>query len=89
MTHVHASHPDIVKRLKRANGHLQKIIDMIDQGMPCLDVAQQLQAVYNAVGNAKKVFVQDHIEGCLDGESNSPAELKAMMKEVREISKYL
>ena len=89
MTHVHASHPDIVKRLKRANGHLQKIIDMIDQGKSCLDVAQQLQAVYNAVGNAKKVFVQDHIEGCLDGESNSPAELKAMMKEVREISKYL
>ena len=89
MTHVHASHPDIVKRLKRADGHLQKIIAMIEQGKPCLDVAQQLQAVYNAVGNAKKVYVQDHIEGCLDVENSSPAALRAMMKEVREISKYL
>lgn len=89
MTHVHASHPDIVKRLKRADGHLQKIIAMIDQGKPCLDVAQQLQAVYNAVGNAKKVYVQDHIEGCLDVENSSPAALRAMTKELREISKYL
>ncbi|WP_303908400.1 metal-sensing transcriptional repressor [Thiohalomonas denitrificans] len=38
---------------------------MIEQGKPCLEVAQQLQAVYKAIGNAKTVFVQDHIEGCL------------------------
>jgi DNA-binding FrmR family transcriptional regulator len=89
MTDVHASHSDIQNRLRRANGHLQKIIEMIDEGRPCLDVAQQLQAVYKAIGNAKGVFVQDHIEGCLSGDTNSPTELKTMMKEIREIAKYL
>ncbi len=89
MSHIHASHPDIIKRLKRANGHLSKIIAMIDQGTPCLEVAQQLQAVYKAVGNAKSTFVHDHIEGCLNGESSSSSELKVMMKEIRDISKYL
>ena len=89
MGHTHHSHPDIIKRLKRANGHLTKIINMIEGKEPCLDVAQQLQAVYKAIGNAKGVFVQDHIEGCLTGEDNSPIELKQRMREIKEISKYL
>jgi hypothetical protein NreA len=62
---------------------------MIEDGQPCLDVAQQLQAVYKAIGNAKGVFVQDHIEGCLTGEGGSPSELKQKMRELKEISKYL
>ena len=43
--HVHETHPDIVKRLKRAEGHLRGIIEMIETGRPCLDIAQQMQAV--------------------------------------------
>ena len=89
MGHTHQSHPDIIKRLKRADGHLKKIITMIEEGKPCLDVAQQLQAVYKAIGNAKGLFVQDHIEGCLTGEGDSPSELKQQMREIKEISKYL
>ncbi len=89
MTHNHSSHPDIIKRLKRASGHLNKIINMIDDGRPCLEVSQQLQAVYKAIGNAKGVFVQDHIESCLTGDSDSPSELKQKMKEIKDISKYL
>lgn len=89
MSHTHSSHPAIVKRLKRANGHLQKIIDMIEDGKPCLEVSQQLQAVYKAIGNAKGVFVQDHIESCINSDNDSPTELKKKMKELKEISKYL
>lgn len=89
MGHTHHSHPVIIKRLKRADGHLKKIITMIEEGKPCLDVAQQLQAVYKAIGNAKGIFVQDHIEGCLTGEDDSPTELKQKMREIKEISKYL
>jgi hypothetical protein NreA len=86
----HASHPDIIKRLKRADGHLQKIIRMIEADSPCLDVAQQLQAVYAAIGNAKRVFVQDHIEGCLDEQVlHDTANTKQKLAEFKEIAKYL
>ena len=27
---THTSHPNVAKRLRRANGHLSKVIDMID-----------------------------------------------------------
>lgn len=86
----HTTHPDIIKRLKRANGHIAKIISMIEEQRPCLDVAQQLQAVYNAIGNAKQLFVQDHIEGCIEHSDHaSPADVKKKMKELKEITKYL
>jgi len=43
----------------------ETIISMIEEGIPCLDIAQQFQGVYKAVDNAKAVLVQDHIEGGL------------------------
>jgi DNA-binding FrmR family transcriptional regulator len=39
---VHASHPDIIKRLKRAAGHLKSTIQMLEDERACLDIAQQL-----------------------------------------------
>jgi DNA-binding FrmR family transcriptional regulator len=63
---THTSHPDIIKRLKRAEGHLKSIIGMLEEGRGCLDIAQQLQAVESAVSSAKKTLVHDHIDHCLE-----------------------
>ncbi|WP_439150420.1 metal-sensing transcriptional repressor [Sulfitobacter sp.] len=62
----HATHPDIVKRLKRANGHLLSVIGMIEAERPCTDIAQQLHAVEKAITQAKRTLIQDHIDHCLD-----------------------
>lgn len=43
--HLHATHPALVARLKRADGHLRAVIEMIEAGKPCLEIAQQLHAV--------------------------------------------
>lgn len=87
---IHTSHPDIVKRLKRAAGHLSSVIDMLEGGRPCLEVAQQLQAVESAIANAKRVFVQDHIEHCLEDalERTSQSGQEAI-QEFKAITKYL
>jgi len=86
MDTIHASHRDIIKRLKRASGHLNKVITMIEGGTPCLDVAQQLHAVANAVANARSVYVQDHIDHCIDG---SHGNLHEVVGELKAISRYL
>jgi hypothetical protein len=52
---THRAHPGTVQRLKRAGEHLHQIIAMIEEGWPCRELAQQLQAVENAIYNAKKV----------------------------------
>lgn len=87
---VHASHPAIIKRLKRAEGHLRSIIAMIEAGRPCLDLAQQLHAVENAVASAKRELIHDHIDHCLDdavkGEGKTA---RAALAEFKALSKYL
>jgi DNA-binding FrmR family transcriptional regulator len=88
--HVHATHPAIVKRLKRANGHLLGIIEMIESQRPCLDIAQQLHAVEKAVQQAKKTLIQDHLDHCLDGVVGAkPADQRRAIDDFREITKYL
>jgi uncharacterized protein len=62
---LHQTHPAIVKRLKRADGHLRSIIEMIETQQPCLQIAQQLLAVENAIAQAKKTLIHDHIDHCL------------------------
>ena len=86
----HTSHPDIVVRLKRAEGHLRSIIEMMAAERSCVDLAQQLHAVEKAVGNAKRELIHDHIEHCLAdtvGESSKSA--KAALKELQLLTKYL
>jgi DNA-binding FrmR family transcriptional regulator len=86
----HRTHPDIVKRLKRADGHLHMVITMIEEGRPCLELAQQLQAIENAIDNAKKALIHDHIAHCLDRSSKISGQTKrAALRELREITKYL
>lgn len=82
--HVHASHPAIVKRLNRAGGHLRSIVEMIEAGRPCADIAQQLHAVERAITSAKRALIEDHIDHCLSHSDDVPA-----VAEFRAIAKYL
>ena len=86
---IHESHKMVVNRLKRAEGHLRKIIKMIEEENACVDVAQQLHAVEKAVTQAKKTFIRDHIDHCLDGAVESPENARALVTEFKEMSKYL
>ena len=89
-TPIHHTHPDIVRRLKRVEGHLRSIITMIEDKRGCLDLAQQLHAVEKAVANAKRTLIHDHIDHCLE-RSIGPATraARAPLAEFKEISKYL
>jgi len=87
---IHQSHPEIVKRLRRAEGHLRSIIDMIEARRPCLDVAQQLHAVEKAIAQAKKTLIHDHIENCLEQTVGPLArEQRGPVEEFKAITKYL
>lgn len=87
---VHQSHPEIVKRLKRAEGHLRSVIEMIENGRTCLDIAQQLHAVEKAVANAKRTLIHDHIDHCLElTVGPMPRGARGPLEEFKEITKYL
>jgi uncharacterized protein len=87
---LHATHPEIVRRLRRAEGHLRTIIGMIEAGRDCLDLAQQLHAVEKAVANAKKTLIHDHIDHCLEQAVGAiPRDARGPIDAFKEITKYL
>ena len=88
--HIHETHPEIIKRLKRASGHLNTIITMIEGERSCLELAQQLHAVECAIANAKKTLIHDHIDHCLDASVRSDGSgSRKSLEEFKEITKYL
>ncbi len=88
--HLHATHSNIVKRLKRAEGHVRSVIEMIEAGRPCLDIAQQLHAVEKAIAQAKKTLIQDHLDHCLEAAAGPLArQQRHAIDEIKDIAKYL
>jgi DNA-binding FrmR family transcriptional regulator len=82
--------PEIATRLKRAQGHLAGVIEMMDEGRPCMELTQQLHAVEKAIANAKKELIKDHIRHCMEETSESmPREVRALIKEFQGVTKYL
>jgi DNA-binding FrmR family transcriptional regulator len=82
--------PEIAARLKRAHGHLARVIDMLQQGDPCMDIAQQLQAVEKAILNAKRELIKDHLHHCLEQSSETmPKEVRNLIREFQSVTKYL
>jgi DNA-binding FrmR family transcriptional regulator len=86
----HANNPELLNRLKRAQGHLAKIIQMIEGERDGLEIAQQLQAVVSALDKAKTVLVTDHIENHLeDVVGPLSREAREKLGRLTDLAKYL
>ncbi len=85
---THKANNIILARLKRVNGHLAKVIEMISSDAEHLAIAQQLKAVESGIASAKKTYIHDHIENCL-ADAKNDRNFGNKLKEFKEISKYL
>ena len=63
--HVHESKKNVVNRLARAIGHLEKVKRMVEEGHDCSEVLIQLAAVRSALDNTGKVILKDHMRHCM------------------------
>jgi DNA-binding FrmR family transcriptional regulator len=87
---IHETHPSIVKRLKRAEGHLHRVITMFADGRSCPDLAQQLYAVERAIAQAKKQLIRDHVDHCLEIAASGEGEhVSGVVSEFKTICRYL
>ncbi|WP_299653723.1 metal-sensing transcriptional repressor [uncultured Jannaschia sp.] len=79
---LHASHPALIARLKRADDHLRAVIGMIEAGKPCVEIARQMQAFEKAVTNAKRALIHDYMHHCLNagGSETGRAELRTVAR---------
>lgn len=86
----HAHNPDLMNRLRRAHGHLAKILKMVEENRDGLETAQQLQAVVAALDKAKTLLVADHIEHHLeDVVGPLSREAREKLARLTDLAKYL
>lgn len=80
----------IVNRLRRANGHLNHIIGMMEDGKSPKAIAQQLQGVEQAIRQAKQVFIREEMDqGIEDLLGPVPNDQREAIEELKDLAKYL
>lgn len=81
----------LIKRLSRASGQLQKVLDQLEnEGADPIQIGVQLKAAANALMSAKNAYVQELIEDRLHrGIGNAPDMPKAVAAELAQCSGLL
>lgn len=76
----------ILHRLKIARGHLNKVIQMIEEDCYCINVLHQIQAVGSAITETEGVILENHLKTCaLDSIRNGKQE--EAIKEIMTVFK--
>ena len=88
--HVHESKKNVVNRLARAIGHLEKVKRMVEDDCDCAEVLIQIAAVRAAIENTGKVILQDHIQHCIVDavEHDDEQALDALCQAIDKFVKY-
>lgn len=79
-----APRQDVARRLKIVEGHVKKIIDMVESGVYCIDILQQTAAVRSAIKKAEEVLLVNHMDHCVAKAINSNGKAKAI-KELAQV----
>lgn len=55
----------ILHRLKIAKGHLEKVVQMVENDEYCMDIIHQSQAVQSAIKETDALVLKNHLENCV------------------------
>ncbi|MGZ6503112.1 MAG: metal-sensitive transcriptional regulator [Tumebacillaceae bacterium] len=76
---------NIKNRLRRTEGQLRGVMNMIDQGKDCREVVTQLSAIRSAVDRAIAVIVASNLETCIREEIEKGNVPDQVIKEAVEL----
>ncbi len=80
------THERITHRLKISRGHLDKVIQMMDDDAYCIDIMHQIQAIESGLKGTGNLLLENHLKGCV---TNAISEGKAdeSIAEIMEVFK--
>ena len=76
----------VVKRLKRARGHLSRVIKMVEKGDYCPDILLQSSAVQAAIKKSDEIIFDSHLHTCVVPKLGGKTDAKAL-NELLEVFK--
>lgn len=74
----------ILHRLKIAQGHLKKVMKMVEEDKYCIDILHQSQAVQKALKETDNLMLENHLKSCVSDAIHSGRKEKAI-SEVLEV----
>ncbi len=83
---THPSHKNQLASLKRIEGQIRGIINMIDDGKYCVDVINQIKAAKSALVTVESKILKKHIESCV---KESLKDKRALDNKVDELLKLI
>ena len=83
------SHEKTLINLKKAKSHIEKIIQMQEEGAYCIDVMQQNLAVIGLLKSAHQMLMEGHLNSCFKSAmaTNQEAKKQKMIDEILKVSK--
>lgn len=76
----------ILHRLKIAQGHLKKVLRMVEDRVYCIDVIHQSQAVQAALKEVDGLVLENHLKTCVSDAIKSGKE-KKVIPEIMDVFK--
>lgn len=70
----------VITRLKRAHGHLDAVIRMLQEGADCEDALTQLAAVNKAISRGGYALVATGLQWCLADEDTGDVDVQRLEK---------
>ncbi len=79
--------PQVISRLKTAEGHIRGIQRMVEDDVYCIDIIRQIQAVQSALNRVSTMLLEGHLNSCLIGavRGEDPDERERVLKEIAEV----
>ncbi len=83
----HADHRKLVNRVKRIEGQVRGISNMIEDQKYCIDILTQIKASRSALKSLELEILENHVSHCLMNASlsNNEHEVEEKIKEVMDL----
>ncbi len=77
----------VLNRLKSVEGHVRGVERMVEDGVYCIDVIRQIQAVQAALNKVSTEILDRHLNSCLITavRGDDPAERERVLKEITDV----
>jgi len=70
--HANETKQILIQRLKRIEGQVRGVQNMLDEERDCREIMQQLAAVHAAVQSTSRIFLQEYATSCLTELDSAP-----------------
>ncbi|MDA0328084.1 MAG: metal-sensitive transcriptional regulator [Gemmatimonadetes bacterium] len=68
----HQGTDDVVRRLKSVEGHVRGVQRMVEEGVYCIDVVNQIVAIQRALKKVSSLVLDDHLHSCVTDAMRGP-----------------